>query len=287
MTTNAEILEIRNPDDLTSTYDQIEIQRGTLASGSDMATIATQNIDTSKATDLTMGFTSHIDTGGSSTSYYRYRYKNSSSGVVSPWSDIYLAETSVMHTRFRRRMRDTNSANYYFENTDIDTYLANAINKLYPSAYNEVIDESLTTLADTEKYTFPLGVFRVNDIEFLNSDGTVYSHPTNFKRRARQILFDSTPDTGYTIRLYADKQFLKLAEVPSLYDDLLMDLMQLEALRDIEMDRSKFYKYVTTVNPEGGNLPSIARVIERLEIMTQKRLIQLKRTRRPSDIHLT
>ena len=282
------IVEVRNPKDLETTYDQIEIERGTLASGADMANVTTIAIDETTATDLSPGFTSYLDANGTDgTHYYRFRYKQSVGGAVSSYSDIFLAGTTVMHTKFRRRMRDTNSANYFFTTDDITGFLSNSINKLYPATYNEVIDESLTTLANTEKYSYPLGVFRINEIEMLNSDGGSMGNLRNYKKRAKQIIFDSAPAVGYILRLYADKQFQKLSEIPSLFDDLILDLMQLEAMQTFEMDRSRYYRYTTVTNPEGGNLPSLSRVIERLEITTQRRLNNLRRVRRPTEIHMT
>ena len=141
MTAQVNLVEIRNPQDLTTTYNQIEIQRGTLADGSNMADISTNTvIDTTYANDLSTGFTSYTDASGDTASYYRFRFKASASGAVSSYSDIFQAGTTVMHTRFRRRMRDTNSANYFFTNADIDTMLLNSIKKLFPHTYNETID---------------------------------------------------------------------------------------------------------------------------------------------------
>ena len=288
MTAQVNLVEIRNPQDLTTTYNQIEIQRGTTSTGSDMADISTNTaIDTTYANDLSTGFTSYTDADGDTASYYRFRFKASSSGAVSAYSDIFQAGTTVMHTRFRRRMRDTNSANYFFTNADLDTMLANAIKKLFPHTYNETIDETLSTDGTTMKFSFPTGVNRVNDIEFLNSDGEVTSRPRNWKLRARQIIFDYAPSDDYTIRLYCDKMFKKLAEVPDLFDDLILDLMVLEAYETMEADRSKYYRYQAVARPEGGNLPSIKGVIERLEVTTKQRLNSLRRVRRPSDIKLT
>lgn len=283
----AVILDIRNPLDLEETYDQIEIERDTDSTGATMANIATVSIDETTANDLSTGFTTYLDANGTvDTHYYRYRFKNSTSGAVSSYSDIYLAGTTVMHTKFRNRMRDTNSSNYFFSNSEITDFLQNAINKLYPWSYNEVIDETLTTAASTEKYTIPLGIFRVNEVELIDSSGIVVSKPTGYKKRGRQLIFDSTPPTGYTIRLYGDKQFQDLGEVPGLFDDLIIDLMQLEAMQTFEMDRSKYYRYTTVTNPEGGNLPSLSRAIERIEITTNSRLNKLKRVRRAADMKL-
>lgn len=252
-----------------------------------MANISTNTpIDTTTANDLSTGFTSYVDASGDTASYYRFRYKNSVSAAVSSYSDIFQAGTTVMHARFRRRMRDANSANYFFTNADIDTMLANSIKKLFPHTYNEFIDESLSTNGTTMKFSFPVGVNRVNDIEFLNSSGEVVSLSRNWKLRARQIIFDDAPSSGYTLRLYCDKMFKKLAEVPDLFDDLILSLMSLEAYETMEADRSRYYRYQSVANPEGGNLPSIKGVIERLEVTTKQRLNSLRRVRRPSEIKL-
>lgn len=288
MSSQTNYIEIRNPVDLITTYNQIEIQRGTLADGSNMVNISTNTpIDTTSANDLSTGFTSYTDASGDTASYYRFRFKASVSDAVSAYSDIFQAGTTVMHTRFRRRMRDTNSANYFFTNADLDTQLANAIKKLFPATFNETIDESLSTDGTTMKFSFPVGVNRVNDIEFLNSSGEVTSRPRGWKLRARQIIFDNAPSSGYTLRLYCDKMFKKLAEVPDLFDDLILDLMVLEAYQTMEADRSKYYRYQAVARPEGGNLPSIKGVIERLEVTTKQRLNSLRRIRRPGEIKLT
>lgn len=283
----ANLLDIRNPNDLTSTYDQIEIKRDTLSTMATESTLATVSIVTTNASDLSVGFTSYNDSTGDSTHYYRFRYKISGSGSYSNYSDIFQATTTVMHNRFRRRTRDTNSANYYFTNDDITNFLANAIRKLYPYTYNEVIDESLTTESTTEKFSFPTGVTRITKIQFIDSSGNVVSSSSGYSLRARQIIFDSAPSSGYTFRLYCEKMYQKLAEVPEIFDDLILDLMILEAWQTFEIDRSRYARYTTMVNPEGGNIPSIRSVIERTQIATEKRLNSLRRTRRAANIKLT
>lgn len=281
----AKILDIRNPKDLTTTYNQIEI-RGSANSDMSSPTTLTSSltIDTSTASDLSTGYTSYTD--GTGYAYYQFRYKQSSSSAVSDWSDIFAADTTIMHTRFRRKMRDTNAQNYFFTNDDITSFLQNAIYKLYPHTYNEVIDETLIPAANTFKYTFPLGIQRVNDLEYIDSQGNAAGKPNGWSIRAKQIIFDRAPTTGYSFRIYADKMFQKLAEVPEFLDDLILDLMRLQAYEDLEADRSKYYKYTTLVQPEGGNVPSIGRIIERLTATTKDRLQALRRTRRAADIRL-
>lgn len=279
------VLDIRNPDDVTNTYNQIEIQGSANSDMSSPTTLtSTLSIDSATANDLSVGYTSYVDTTGYA--YYRFRYKASGSGAVSEWSDIFAVDTTVMHTRFRRRFRDTNSANYFFTNDDITTYLGNSIKKLWPNTWNETIDETLTSSSSTRKYNFPVGVNRVNDIEFVDSSGDVQIFPRRWKIRARQIIFDSAPPDGYTMRLYCDKMFLKLAECPPHLDDLILDLMTFEAYQTFHANRSSYYKYTTVTNPEGGNLPSITEMIKTLAISTKDRLNSIRRVRRPGTIKL-
>jgi hypothetical protein len=281
----AKILDIRNPRDLTTTYDQIEI-RGSANSDMSSPTTLTSSlsINTATASDLSTGYTTYLD--GTGYAYYQFRYKHSVSGATSDWSEIFAVDTTVMHTRFRRKMRDTNSQNYFFSNEDITNYLTGAITRLYPHTYNEVIDETLIPTANTYKYTFPIGIQRVNDLEYIDAQGNVAGRPNGWSIRAKQIIFDAPPSTGYIFRIYADKMFQKLAEIPEFLDDLILDLMRLQAYEDLEANRSQYYKYTTLVQPEGGNVPSIGRIIERLVTTTKERLQALRRTRRAADIRL-
>lgn len=280
------VLDIRNPDDVTSTYNQIEIRGSANADMSSPTTLTSSlSIDTTTANDLSPGYSSYVDTTGYA--YYQFRYKNSLNAATSEWSDIFTVDTTVMHTRFRRRMRDTNSANYYFTDADVTNLLSNAIKKLWPNTWNESIDETLTTDSATRKYNFPVGVNRVNEIEYVDSSGDAVGKPKRYKIRARQIIFDSPPPDGYTLRLYCDKMFLKLAECPPHLDDLILDLMTLDAYQTFHAHRSTFYKYTTVTNPEGGNLPSITEMMKTLAIATKDRLNSIRRVRRASSIKLT
>lgn len=213
----ANVLKIRNPRDLTTTYTHIEIYEDDNSAMSSPTLVTSVAIDTTTANDLSPGYTAYTHDAGTDATYYKFRYKVGS--TYSSYSDIFQAGTTIMHSRFRKKMRDTNSANYYFSNEEIDEFLVGAISRLFPHTYNEVIDESLTTLDDTEKYNFPTGVNRINDVYLLYSDGGVFMNPKNYITRARQIIFDDTPPSGYTIRLFADKMFQDLAEIPEFLDD--------------------------------------------------------------------
>lgn len=286
----AVLLEIRNPTDLTTTYDKIEIQRGTSNSAAAMSDLATNvSIDTSTASDLSTGYTAYTDSSGTSgTHYYRYRYKNSSSGAVSSYSDIFLSGTSVLHNRFRRMMRDTNSNNYFFTNDDLDFFITHAIDRLWPFTWFETRSDTMVVPdGSTEIYTFTVGVTRLNDLEFLDSSGNNLGKVVSWQVRDRNVIFDTAPKSGITVRAWIEKRFLKLSEIPELWDGHLINIMRLQAWETLEADRSKYYKYTSVAQPEGGNLPSIDRIITRLENQIRIRENQLRRVRKPASIHLT
>lgn len=277
-------LKIRNPKDLNTTYLQIEISRADTSGGSYAVIKADLDIDISQASDLSQGYTSYTDPTGDTTKYYKFRYRNDT--LYSPYSDEFQGGKTTFDTRFRREMRDTNSANYFFTDEDVSNFRKDAVYSLFPDVYFEAIDETLTTLASTEKYNFPIGVTRVNDIEYLNSDGSVMGSPNGWKIRARQIIFSVTPPTGYTMRLYVDRMFVETAEVPEILDEYILDYMKLKAYKVFEADRSQYNKYNAMIKAEGGNLPSISRTIQTLTDSLKERRNKLRRVRRAADISL-
>lgn len=283
---------MRNPSDLTSTYDQIEISRSDTSGGS-FSTITTTlgsgliAIDTTTASDLSMGFSAVTDATGDTTKYYKFRYKISASSSFSSSSAEFLGGSTTVDTIFRRRMRDTNSADYFFSSDDVAALRRDAIFSLWPSTWFESIDESLTTVSGQEKYSFPTGVTRVNDMQFIDSAGNVVSNPKGWDVRARQILFNYAPASGYTIRLFAEKMFRKLAEIPEVFDEYIVNYMMRGAYKIIQSDRAIFYKYNAVARSEGGNLPSIRLILGDLDEEIKRRRDELRRVRKATDINLS
>lgn len=281
-------LDVRNPDDLTTSFNQVQIQRSTDNDATTMTDLATVSIDTTTASDLSTGSTSYIDESGDiNLHWYRFRYKNSVSGALSSYSDIFKAGGTVLHARFRRMMRDVNSNNYFFSDDDIDFFLEQAIANLWPITWMETVsDEAFVADGETEIFNFPVGVTRVNSIDFIDSNGENLGSKINWRVRGKMILFDSPPSTGTTLRAWIEKMFTKLAEVPSIWDSHLLNRMRLQAYEMMEGDRNKYYKYNSIAKPEGGNLPSLDRIITRIETQIKLRESQIRRVRRPASIKL-
>lgn len=284
----AVVLKIRNPIDLTTSYDQVEIQRATSNSAGAMSLIATTNIDTTTASDLSSGYTQYTDDNGTvGTHYYRFRYKNSTSSTYSSYSDIFLSGGSVIQSRFRRMMRDTNSSNYFFSNDDLDFFEQHAVQRLWPITWFETYSNSYFVPDNTtEIFNFPVGVTRINNIEVLDSSGEVTGRKLNWQVRGRTLLFDNAPTADITLRAWVEKMFTDIAEVPEIWDTHILNLMKLQAYETMEADRARYYKYNSVAKPEGGNLPGLNTIITRLETQIKLREQQLRRVRRPSFIKL-
>ncbi len=284
------IVEVRNPEDLIDTYDQIEIQRNTSNSATGMADIKTDlEISSTYASDLGTGYTPYTDADGVvGTHWYRWRYKNSVSGAVSNYSDIFPAGGSILQSRFRRKMRDTNSNDYFFKADEIEDFEEDSVKDLWPITWFEIyLDNMIVPDGSTEIFAFSTGVTRVNSIEIVSSDGQTQGEISGWKVRGRYVIFATAPSSGNTIRVWVEKKFTKPAEVPKGWDSLIINRMRLQAFETLEADRSKFYKYNSIAKPEGGSLPSLDRIITRIEAQIMKRESQIRRVRKPADINLT
>lgn len=281
-------IDVRNPQDLVATYQKILIQRNTVNLVAGMADVATIDIDQTNASDLSTGYTSYNDENGEvGVNYYRFRYKSTDGLVLSAWSDIFLAGGNTLFSRFRRMMRDTNSNSYFFEQEDLDFFLEQAIARLWPITWFETYSDSyFVPSGNTKIFNFPVGVTRVNGLEFLDQDSINMGRIINFQIRGKMILFDDSPPTSVIIRAWVEKMFTKLAEVPEIWDSHLLNIMRLQAFETFEADRSKYYKYNSVAKPEGGNLPSLDRIVTRIEAQISKRENQLRRTRKPASIKL-
>lgn len=279
------IVSARNPEDGTTTYDQTEFLRAS-SSGGSFSTLSTVSIDTTTRTDLSPGYTSITDSSGSSSYYYKVRWKNSVSGATSSLSDEFQGETTVLDARFRRTMRDTNSANYFFTNDDVANFRKDAIYSLWPATWHETYDDTLSSDDATEIYNFPTAVTRVNKVQLIDTDGTRVSNLTDYEVQSSKLVFPVAPAGGYTMRLWVEKMFVKSEEVPETFDSYLLEFMMLQAYRVLEADRTRYYKFTTVAKPDNGGISNLRDIIIRLEASTERRLNALRRIRKPSEMGL-
>lgn len=278
-------LYLRNPDDGVTSYDQIKVYRATSKTGT-YAILTTVDINQATIADNSPGYTLYNDSAGSDSYWYKASYYNSTSLVETDMSDAFQGETTELDTKIRRRVKDSNENKYFFDNDEIAQARDIAIKSLYPATwidttYDVVISDSNKTLI-----TLPSYIARVDGIKVYDSGSNPVGNYISFYKVGNKLYPLSEFPTGYTFRIIITKAYKVPAEVPEELDNYLLDVAEIELLKILEMDRSRYYKYTTSIRPEGGNMPSIGRIIERLEINATKKLNPYRRVRETGEINL-
>ena len=274
---------LRNPRDVNATFDQIVIERATSLGGS-YASVSTEDVDTTTRSDISPGYTNYVDSAGDTDKYYRIKYSNSSNSAATTYSEEFRGGYELLDSIFREKFRDNKSDDYFFDDDQVAQMRNEAIDSLWPHTWMRTKDETLTTDGTTEVFTVPVGVLRIEEIEFIDSNDTVVWRPRKWKHVGNNIIFPSPPGSGHTMRLYVHKRFTKYGETPWEYDSYLLDVMMLKAYEALQSDRSKYYKYNSVVKAEGGNLPGLRLIIDSLNVTIDNKTKKLKRTRPASGI---
>lgn len=279
-------LYLRNPSDGVISYDQIKVYRSDSKTGT-YVLITTVNIDQTTIADNSPGYTIYDDSTGSSSKYYKVSYYNSGSATESDLSDSFQGETTELDAKIRRRMKDTNENKYFFDNDDIAQARDIAIKSLYPATWIDTTYDVLVTDSNKLLITLPSYIARMDDIRVYDATGRFVGGYNSFYKVGNKLYPLTEFPTGYTFRFIITKPYKVPAEVPEELDNYLIDVAELDLLKTLEVDRSRYYKYTTSIRPEGGNLPSLNRMIERLEISASRKLNSYRRVRECSEINLT
>lgn len=276
----------RNPQDGTTTYDKMRTYRATSQSGS-FSVVATTTIDTTTAIDQSSGYTLYSDTAGTSASWYKTSWYHSVSLAESDLTSAFAAGTMPFDDKIRRRLKDTNVATYFFTNEEIADFRERALQSLYPATWIDTVYEIAVTDNNKRSITVPFTVFRVDTIKVVNSNGDNCGEHNAYYKVGNTLYAVNSFPVGYTLRMVVTKPFRLDVETPEHFESYLLDMAELDALRTMETDRSRYYKYTTTIRPEGGNLPSLNRIISNLEESAARKLNTIRRNRESAFINLT
>jgi len=279
-------LYLRNPSDGVISYDQIKVYRSDSKTGT-YALIATVDIDETTIADNSPGYTIYDDSTGSSSKYYKVSYYNSGSATESDLSDVFQGETTELDAKIRRRMKDTNENTYFFSNDDIAQARDISIKSLYPATWIDTTYDVTITDGNKLLITLPSYIARMDDIRVYDANNRFVGGYNSFYKVGNKLYPLTEFPTGYIFRFIITKPYKVPAEVPEELDNYLIDVAELDLLKTLEVDRSRYYKYTTSIRPEGGNLPSLNRMIERLEISASRKLNSYRRVRECSEINLT
>jgi hypothetical protein len=254
-------LSVKNPDDGTTTFDQIRFYEADDSSGSGASLLNTSDVDTVNITPVDPGNTTYSHTTGSTSKYYAARYYNSSSGNISDYTTWTLGGEDRWDIMFENELQDT--ANAVWTAADLKRYKKRALNALYPDLYRIVIDTSLTmdltSGAEEYEYTLPFGVFDVSevgtgDVDNIDSTFKVTAND-NWKVENNILHFTNISEysDGDTIRLVAAKKFLSVGEVPEIYDELVMYHLRMSAYLRLADD---YPRYLTFAKLQKGTAVS-------------------------------
>jgi len=282
---NVLAVRARNPSDGISTYDKIKFYRATSQTGT-YSLIATQDIDQTTISDNSPGYTKYDEASGTTSMWYKVSFYNSSSGIESNLSDAFQGGTTQLDTMIRRKMKDNNASNYFFENEEVEDARELAIKSLYPGTWIDTTYDVTITESNKKTITLPSYIARVDDIMVYNDDGDYIGTYLAFKRVGNKLFALSEFPTGYVFRLIITKPYKLAAECPEEFDDYLIWVSQRTLFESMESDRSRYFKYTSVVRPEGSNMPSLNRIIERLEVQIRRRLNELRRVREATEINL-
>jgi hypothetical protein len=279
-------LYLRNPDDGVISYDQIKVYRSDAKNGT-FTLLTTVTIDQTTIADNSPGYSLYKDTTGSSANWYKLSYYNSGSSTESDESDAFQGETTELDTKIRLRVKDSNENKYFFDNDEIAQARDIAIKSLYPATWIDSEYDVLITDLNKKLITLPSYVARVDEILVYDSGATFVGSYNAYYQVGNKIRPLNEFPTGFTFRFTIVKPYKVPAEVPEELDNYLLDVAQIELLKILEMDRARYYKYTTSIRPEGGNMPSLGRIIDRLEVNANRKLNPYRRVRSSSEINLT
>lgn len=243
-------ISVPNPNDGTTTFDQIQHGEADDSSGTNAAVINTSSIDTSERSQINPGTTNYIYTSGNTSKYYSGRYKNSTSGVTTDWMDWTLGGKDRWDTMFENEMSDTTNA--VWSQATVARFKQWALEALYPDIQRTVIDTSLTIDNDSSPaytYEVPFGITEITEVGVGDIDNTTSSFRVllhnNWKFEANKlhIMNLSGLSTGDTIRLVATKKYLEVGDVPERFDRLIMNHLKMNAYLYLAEDFPRFKQW--------------------------------------------
>lgn len=191
-------VRVPNPDDVALTFANIRLERAPDSAGVPGAWAEIQNV----AIDQTdpQGMTAITDTGGTTTSWYRYRYAVTGGATFSDYAPQIQAGDSLVRQRLKVEITSTDVTN-----TMWDTWLGEALEFLQLKAVMvRQLPWDFTPSSDTtERTTLPGNIDLVERVELY--DGDDYGMAlVQWEQLGRQIRVWG-PDTAATYRVYGWK----------------------------------------------------------------------------------
>lgn len=206
---------VENPKDGENTFDKILLYR---SDDSYAAIKYTLDIDLTTRNQFSPGYTLYADPSGETTYSYKAQYKNSTSGLLSPLTDAFAYGDSYIIVEARGILRDTDSANYVFSNTELQDMEARAVEELFPGIVKAVVDTSKTIQEDVIDYEMPVGAFRIRQVHkgALADDDWKEIDDFEFLRgRYLRLQESEVAESGDTLTIEYNRKYRDVGEVPA------------------------------------------------------------------------
>lgn len=235
-------LYIENPSDGTGTYSHIEVRRDT---DSYAAQYALPAIDLTTRTLYGPGYTSYVDTAGTSSTKYKVRYYSVAVGY-SDYSAEITAGNSGIIAMARTQLKDTDSTAYIFSDSELQEMESRSVDGLFPQLVIEDRDATQTLTEDQIDYALPVGAFRIlrlykgaladNDWEEID-DYDMVSNGINV--RLSEDVVGSGEDV---LTIDYTRPYRHIGEVPTILHGIILNSMLAECFEILANDRGVKFK---------------------------------------------
>ncbi len=246
-------LYIQNPKDGIGTYNVIDI----FYSGDSYASaLVTVNIDLTTRSQYSPGYTKTVHTSGNNYSY-KARYRSTTSGQTSGFSDITAEGQSFAILEARRILDDAAGASELFSEEDLLAAEQRAVDKLFPRILADDKDTSLTITEDVIDYDLPVGVFRLTKIEKGTKAADNLQELDNFEILTGKTLRLAEGDVGEALglTLYFKRPFRNSGEVPMVLQTFLVYEILAECYESLANQRGVKFKAFQALQRDGDVRP--------------------------------
>lgn len=197
-----------NPKDMV-TFVNVHLQRAT-----DLAFTAPVDVET-KAADTTNEATVFIDTGGTTSSYYRHRGENASALTVTDWSDPILFGDYVVRQRIIRDCSILGIVPSGIDNNDWDSWRDQTFLDMQAKGLGRPADvQELSMTAGVDEWRgLNADIRRVTSVEVWRTSTDYWTSIRGWDQRGRQIRIYKPLGTPYTYKVYGRGELRDLTDL--------------------------------------------------------------------------
>lgn len=141
------------------------------------------------------------------------------------------------------------STNTSFD-TDIDSFVTQAVQLLYPVASKDIDAATATVNSDDRTVNLPSGTLDVSELELYDSDNSDY-YPTNeYRLHGTKIKFDTYVERGSTVRIWGIGAY-SLTDLPTFLEMVVIYWAVSIFYSTLAGNKRKYNQYVSASGAAG------------------------------------